>query len=397
MKEKLVLKLNELIEAGSKKSQLEEEIGLPANSLSAVLSSKKEMPDSWVEKIKTFLNKKEPQTKLVVEKSGLKEKPADHRFDKIRELNAKINSDFGEGTIMLFGDKPNTDVEVVSTGSLGLDEALVIGGLPRGRIIEIFGLESSGKTTIALHVIAEAQKKGLKCLLIDAENSFDPEYAANIGVEVEELSYCQPSCGEHGLEVADKQISSGQYGVVVIDSVAALVPKAELEGQMGDSKMGLHARLMSQACRKMTASISKTNTVCIFINQLRNKIGIAWGNPEVTTGGLALQFYASIRLDVRKLAQIKDGELSIGNKVKVKVVKNKLAPPFKTVEFDIIYGEGIDSIGEIIDAAILKNVIQKSGSWFAYGDVKLGQGRESLRTLLKDNAELLSEIKNKIA
>src|SRR5882762_6430211 len=297
--EELILRLNELVEAGEKKTTLEESIGLPKNSLSAVLSGANKMPQSWVTKIQSFLEtpiaEPIPQTKLVVEPTGIKEKPSDERMKKMREVMDKCNKDFGAGSVMFLGDKPMEGIEVISTGSLGLDMALGVGGLPRGRIVEIYGPESSGKTTIAIHVIAEAQKKDLNCIMIDAEHAFDPEYAKNFG--------------EQALEIADRAVVSGAYGVVVIDSVAALVPKGELEGEMGDSKMGLHARLMSQACRKMTGSISKTNTLCIFINQLRNKIGIVYGSPEVTTGGIALQFYSSIRLDVRRNAQIKDGEV----------------------------------------------------------------------------------------
>lgn len=336
------------------------------------------------------------ETKLIISENGLQEKPSDETNKKVNDLMDKINKDFGTGTLMRLGDKPNTGYDAISTGSLGLNEALGIGGLPRGRIVEISGPESSGKTTIAIHVIAEAQKIGLKCAIIDAEHAFDQDYAANLGVNIDTLLISQPDYGEQALEVADRLIESSMVGVVVIDSVAALVPKSELEGEMGESKMGLQARLMSQACRKMTASISKTNTLCIFINQLRDKIGITWGSPEVTTGGNALKFYASVRLDVRRMVQIKDGEVVLGNRTKVKVVKNKVAPPFKSAEFDIIYGEGINKIGEIIDAAVEKGVIQKSGSWYSYGIDKLGQGRDAVSQLLKDNEELLTEIENKI-
>ena len=287
-------------------------------------------------------------------------------------------------------------MEVVSTGSIGLDVALGIGGLPRGRVIEIYGPESSGKTTIAIHVIAEAQKKGGMCAIIDAEHAFDSNYAKKLGVDVDNLLISQPDYGEQGLEIADRLILSGALDVVVIDSVAALVPKGELEGEMGDSKMGLHARLMSQALRKLTATISKTNTICIFINQLREKIGVMFGNPETTTGGNALKFYASVRLDIRRMAQIKDGEEAVGNHVKVKVVKNKVAPPFRSAEFDIIFGEGISKMGEIIDMGVEFGIIQKSGSWFSYGADKLGQGRDSVRQLLIDNPELAAEIEAKI-
>jgi recombination protein RecA len=286
--------------------------------------------------------------------------------------------------------------EVVSTGSIGLDAALGIGGLPRGRVIEIYGPESSGKTTVATHVIAEAQKKGGMCAIIDAEHAFDSAYAQKLGVDIDNLLISQPDYGEQALEIADRLILSGALDVVVIDSVAALVPKGELEGEMGDSKMGLQARLMSQALRKLTATISKTNTICIFINQLREKIGVMFGNPETTTGGNALKFYASVRLDIRRMTQIKDGEEAIGNRVKVKVVKNKVAPPFRTAEFDLVFGEGISKIGEILDMGVEMGIINKSGSWFSYSDNKLGQGREAVKNLLKDNPELSNELETKI-
>ncbi|HLA58006.1 MAG TPA: recombinase RecA [Puia sp.] len=308
----------------------------------------------------------------------------------------KIDKDFGKGSVMMMNEKSTEPMEVVSTGSIGLDVALGIGGLPRGRVIEIYGPESSGKTTIATHVIAEAQKKGGMCAFIDAEHAFDSNYAKKLGVDVDNLLISQPDYGEQALEIADRLILSGALDVVVIDSVAALVPKGELEGEMGDSKMGLHARLMSQALRKLTATISKTNTICIFINQLREKIGVMFGNPETTTGGNALKFYASVRLDIRRMAQIKDGEEAIGNHVKVKVVKNKVAPPFRSAEFDIIFGEGISKMGEVIDMGVEFGIINKSGSWFSYGSDKLGQGRDSVRQLLLDNPELASEIEAKI-
>jgi recombination protein RecA len=308
----------------------------------------------------------------------------------------KIDKDFGKGSVMIMNEKSTEPMEVVSTGSIGLDVALGIGGLPRGRVIEIYGPESSGKTTIATHVIAEAQKKGGMCAFIDAEHAFDSNYAKKLGVDVDNLLISQPDYGEQALEIADRLILSGALDVVVIDSVAALVPKGELEGEMGDSKMGLHARLMSQALRKLTATISKTNTICIFINQLREKIGVMFGNPETTTGGNALKFYASVRLDIRRMAQIKDGEEAIGNHVKVKVVKNKVAPPFRSTEFDIIFGEGISKMGEIIDMGVEFGIINKSGSWFSYGSDKLGQGRDSVRQLLHDNPELATEIEAKI-
>src|SRR2546423_10308476 len=308
----------------------------------------------------------------------------------------KIDKDYGKGTVMMMNEKVDIQQEVVSTGSIGLDVALGIGGLPRGRVVEIYGPESSGKTTIATHVIAEAQKKGGMCAIIDAEHAFDSNYAQKLGVDVDNLLISQPDYGEQALEIADRLILSGALDVVVIDSVAALVPKGELEGEMGDSKMGLQARLMSQALRKLTATISKTNSCCIFINQLRDKIGVMFGNPEVTTGGNALKFYSSVRLDIRRMSQIKDGEEAVGNRVKVKVVKNKVAPPFRTAEFDIIFGEGISKIGEIIDMGVEMGIVQKSGSWFSYGTDKLGQGRDTVKQLLHDNPELAAEIENKI-
>ncbi|HTS43219.1 MAG TPA: recombinase RecA [Puia sp.] len=308
----------------------------------------------------------------------------------------KIDKDFGKGSVMLMNERSQDPMEVISTGSIGLDIALGIGGLPRGRVIEIYGPESSGKTTIAIHVIAEAQKKGGMCAIIDAEHAFDSSYAKKLGVDVDNLLISQPDYGEQALEIADRLILSGALDVVVIDSVAALVPKGELEGEMGDSKMGLQARLMSQALRKLTATISKTNTICIFINQLREKIGVMFGNPETTTGGNALKFYSSVRLDIRRLAQIKDGEEAVGNRVKVKVVKNKVAPPFRSAEFDIVFGEGISKMGEIIDMGVELGIVQKSGSWFSYGADKLGQGRDSVKQLLLDNPELATEIEGKI-
>src|SRR6266705_25773 len=308
----------------------------------------------------------------------------------------KIEKDFGKGSVMMMNEKGEAQQEVVSTGSIGLDVALGIGGLPRGRVVEVYGPESSGKTTIATHVIAEAQKKGGMCAIIDAEHAFDSSYAKRLGVDVDNLLISQPDYGEQGLEIADRLILSGALDVVVIDSVAALVPKGELEGEMGDSKMGLQARLMSQALRKLTATISKTNTICIFINQLREKIGVMFGNPETTTGGNALKFYASVRLDIRRMAQIKDGEEAIGNRVKVKVVKNKVAPPFRSAEFDIIFGEGISKTGEIIDMGVELSIIQKSGSWFSYNNDKLGQGRDAVKQLLTDNPEMANEIETKI-
>ena len=319
--------------------------------------------------------------------------------DKLKALKLtmdKIDKDYGKGSVMMMNEKAEVLQEVISTGSIALDSALGIGGLPKGRIVEIYGPESSGKTTIAIHVIAEAQKKGGMCAIIDAEHAFDSSYAQKLGVNVESLLISQPDYGEQALEIADRLILSGALDVVVIDSVAALVPKSELEGEMGDSKMGLHARLMSQALRKLTATIAKTNTICIFINQLREKIGVMFGNPETTTGGNALKFYASVRLDIRRTQQVKDGDEAIGNHVKVKVVKNKVAPPFRAAEFDIIFGEGISKAGEIIDMGTELDIINKSGSWYSYNDDKLGQGRESVKQLMLDNPELAAEIEAKI-
>jgi recombination protein RecA len=308
----------------------------------------------------------------------------------------KIDKDFGKGSVMMMNERSQEPMEAISTGSIGLDVALGIGGLPKGRVIEIYGPESSGKTTLAIHVIAESQKKGGMCAIIDAEHAFDSTYAKKLGVNVDNLLISQPDYGEQGLEIADRLILSGALDVVVIDSVAALVPKGELEGEMGDSKMGLQARLMSQALRKLTATISKTNCCCIFINQLRDKIGVMFGNPETTTGGNALKFYASIRLDIRRMAQIKDGDEAVGNRVKVKVVKNKVAPPFRIAEFDIIFGEGISKMGEIIDMGVEMNIIQKSGSWFSYDGNKLGQGRDAVKQLLTDNPGVATELEAKI-
>jgi recombination protein RecA len=308
----------------------------------------------------------------------------------------KIDKDYGKGSVMMMNEKGIAELEVVSTGSIGLDMALGIGGLPRGRIVEIYGPESSGKTTIATHVIAEAQKLGGICAIIDAEHAFDSGYAQKLGVDVDNLLISQPDYGEQALEIADRLILSGALDVVVIDSVAALVPKGELEGEMGDSKMGLQARLMSQALRKLTATIHKTNTICIFINQLREKIGVMFGNPETTTGGNALKFYASVRLDIRRISQLKDGDEAVGNRARVKVVKNKVAPPFRQAEFDIIFGEGISKMGEIIDMGVELGIIQKSGSWFSYEGNKLGQGRDAVKELVRDNPELSAEIEGKI-
>ncbi len=308
----------------------------------------------------------------------------------------KLDKTYGKGTIMRLGDNPIEPVDFIPTGSIGLDAALGIGGLPKGRVIEIYGPESSGKTTLALHAIAESQKNGGIAAFIDAEHAFDRFYAQKLGIDVENLLVSQPDNGEQALEIADNLIRSGAIDIIIIDSVAALTPKSEIEGEMGDSKMGLQARLMSQALRKLTSTISKTATCCIFINQLREKIGIMFGNPETTTGGNALKFYASVRLDIRKITQIKDGEEAVGNRVRVKVVKNKVAPPFRKAEFDIIFGEGISRGYEIIDLAVDQNIIKKSGSWFSYGDTKLGQGRDAVKKVLQDNPELCDELEKKI-
>lgn len=308
----------------------------------------------------------------------------------------KIEKSYGKGSIMRMGDKPVDDVQAIHSGSIALDMAMGIGGYPKGRVIEIFGPESSGKTTLAIHAIAEAQKVGGIAAFIDAEHAFDPTYAQKLGVDINELLISQPDNGEQALEIADSLIRSGAIDIIVIDSVAALTPKAEIEGEMGDSKMGLQARLMSQALRKLTGSISKTKTCVIFINQLRDKIGVMFGNPETTTGGNALKFYASVRLDIRKIGQLKDGDDVQGNHTRVKVVKNKVAPPFRKAEFDILFGEGISKIGEIIDLGVEINLIKKAGSWFSYGETKLGQGREGVKLLLKDNPELMEELEAKI-
>ncbi|MDE5418720.1 recombinase RecA [Labilibaculum sp. DW002] len=324
---------------------------------------------------------------------------ADINKEKLKALQLtmdKIDKTYGKGAIMRMGDNAIVDVPTISTGSLSLDMALGVGGLPRGRIVEIYGPESSGKTTLAIHAMAEVQKAGGIAAFIDAEHAFDRFYAEKLGVDTENLLISQPDNGEQALEIADQLIRSSAIDLVVIDSVAALTPKAEIEGEMGESKMGLQARLMSQALRKLTANINKTNTTCMFINQLREKIGVMFGNPETTTGGNALKFYASVRLDIRRVGQIKDGDEIQGNHTRVKVVKNKVAPPFRKAEFDIMYGEGISKTGEIIDLGVDYNIIKKSGSWFSYGDVKLGQGREAVKRLITDNVELAEELEAKI-
>jgi len=329
----------------------------------------------------------------------MKEKMSSEKEAKLKALQLtldKLDKAYGKGTVMKMGDKAVEEVEVIASGSLGLDLALGVNGYPKGRIIEIYGPESSGKTTLTLHAIAEAQKAGGIAAFIDAEHAFDRNYAEKLGVDIENLIISQPDNGEQALEIAENLIRSGAIDIVVIDSVAALTPKSEIEGEMGDSKMGLHARLMSQALRKLTGTISKTHCTVFFINQLREKIGVMFGNPETTTGGNALKFYASVRLDIRRSSQIKDGENVIGNRTKVKVVKNKVAPPFKTAEFDIMYGEGVSKTGEILDLAVEFEIIKKAGSWFSYGDTKLGQGRDAVKVLIKDNPELADELEQKI-
>jgi len=334
---------------------------------------------------------------MAVDKS--KENAEKLRQEKLKSLEATLGSiekSYGKGAVMRLGDTAIEKVASISSGSIALDDALGVGGFPKGRVVEIYGPESSGKTTLALHMIAEAQKAGGIAAFIDAEHAFDRLYAEKLGVDTQNLFVSQPDHGEQALEIADSLIRSAAIDVVVIDSVAALTPKSEIDGEMGDSKMGLHARLMSQALRKLTANISRTGTICVFINQLREKIGVMFGNPETTTGGNALKFYASVRLDIRRISQIKDGESISGNRVRVKVVKNKVAPPFKKAEFDIIYGVGISKIGEIIDLGVDLNIIKKSGSWFSYGETKLGQGRDAVKGLLADNPEMAEELTQKI-
>ncbi|MCQ8279521.1 recombinase RecA [Acetobacteraceae bacterium KSS8] len=320
-------------------------------------------------------------------------------MDKSKALEGaltQIERAFGKGSIMRMGQRTNDTVDVVSTGSLGLDIALGIGGLPRGRIIEIYGPESSGKTTMALHVIAEAQKKGGVCAFVDAEHALDPGYARKLGVDIDNLLISQPDAGEQALEIADTLVRSGAIDVLVVDSVAALVPRAELEGDMGDSHVGLHARLMSQALRKLTGTVSRSNTMIIFLNQIRMKIGVMFGSPETTTGGNALKFYASVRLDIRRIGQIKEKDEVVGNQTRVKVVKNKMAPPFKQVEFDIMYGEGVSKMGELIDLGVKANIVEKSGAWFSYDSTRIGQGRENSKQFLRDHPEMADAIENKI-
>jgi len=331
-----------------------------------------------------------PQLRLVEKDSMDKQKALDAALSQIERA-------FGKGSIMKLGARENTvETEVISTGSLGLDIALGIGGLPRGRIVEIYGPESSGKTTLALHAIAQAQKQGGTCAFVDAEHALDPTYARKLGVNIDELLISQPDAGEQALEIADTLVRSGAIDVLVVDSVAALVPRAELEGEMGDSHVGLHARLMSQALRKLTGSISKSNCLVIFINQIRLKIGVMFGNPETTTGGNALKFYASVRLDIRRIGAIKDRDAVVGNQTRVKVVKNKMAPPFRVVEFDIMYGEGVSKVGELLDLGIQAGVVEKSGAWFSYDGTRIGQGRENAKTYLRNNPDMAKSIEDKI-
>jgi len=396
-------------------SQIEADLGMPSGTLAKAKKGVRELPDKWDKPLTEYFFKIKPdkiwngvpgavkeKVKIEVNKTAQKENILPNsNLTKIRELNAKINKDFGEGTVIIWGEEKHEGYGIIPTGSLGLDIALGIGGLPRGRIVEIFGNESCGKTTLALCVIANAQKLGLRCLLIDAENAFDPEYAEALGIKTDDLEYCLPAFGEEGLEVADRKICSGDFGVVVIDSVAALVPKGELESQMGDSKMGLHARLMSQACRKMVGTIGKSNTLCIFINQIRHKIITQyWENPETTTGGKALQFYASVRLEVKRSTtkdnSVMNGDIKEGNLTTVKVVKNKCAPPFRQSQFNILYGVGIDRLSEIVDLGIEFKIITQSGAWFSYNDSKLGHGKPNVKEVLEANPEMANEIENKI-
>ena len=324
------------------------------------------------------------------------DKERDAKLKALQLTMDKLEKTYGKGAVMKMGDQPAVDIASISSGSLGLDLALGIGGFPKGRVVEIYGPESSGKTTLAIHAIAEAQKAGGIAAFIDAEHAFDRFYAENLGVDIEELIIAQPDSGEQALEITDNLIRSGAVDIIIIDSVAALTPKSEIEGEMGDSKMGLHARLMSQALRKLTASISKTGCTCIFINQLREKIGVMFGNPETTTGGNALKFYASVRLDIRRSTQLKDGDNVIGNRTRVKVVKNKVATAYRKAEFDIMYGKGVSKVGEIVDLGVEYGVVKKSGSWFSYGETKLGQGRDAVKRLLEDNLELATELEEKI-
>lgn len=403
-------RINEMLVAlkaseGLTVATIEKEIGVSGGTINKAAKGVRGLSDENFEKLEKFFKDKldikpaiEKQT-VVTPKGKIKSVVSVEGQKMMRDTMDSLNKRFGAGTIMTFGEKPDTKYETISTGSFGLDNALGIGGLPRGRIVEIYGWESSGKTTIALNAIADAQRQGLKCLLVDAENAFDPEYAAILGVNVDELQYCQPSCGEEALETVDVMLQSGTIGLVVIDSVAALVPKAELSGEMGESKMGLHARLMSQACRKLVGLVAKSNTLVIFINQLRLKIGMVFGNPEVTTGGMALQFYASVRLEVRRSLSEKNavmnGEVKEGNLTTVKVVKNKCAPPFRTSTFNIIYGQGINRTEEVLVAAIKGEVVKKTNKSISYGTIELGKNLEEAESFLNDNEETKKEIEVK--
>lgn len=388
-------------------SAIEKELGFSNGLIGKAAKGIAELSDEKMEMLRKYFNEKIPASKpiekqvVVTPKGEVKSVPSKKAISSMNDVMEKMNKRFGAGTVMTFGDRPDTKYDTISTGSFGLDRALGIGGLPRGRMVEIFGWESSGKTTISLNCIADAQRQGLKCLLIDAEAAFDPEYAKQLGVNVDTLNYCQPSCGEDALEVADTYIRSGEIGLVVIDSVAALVPKAELAGEMGDSKMGLHARLMSQACRKLVNLVADTNTLVIFINQLRLKIGMVFGNPEVTTGGMALQFYASVRMQVsRSLAKesfiVNENNEREGNLTTVKVIKNKTSPPFTTATFNIMYGFGIDRVQEVVVAAVKANIIEKKGSHYSYKTTPLGQGLKQVQEFLESNPELATEIESKI-
>lgn len=412
MNEQLEQMLNYLKENGFPLSKIEQELEFSNGLLGKAKKGETKLSEEKFNILKNYYEENIPKVVEVIKEQNGHEKSKPHvegvkllkkefvdNSEKIKALRLamdKIDKDFGKGNVMFMNEKPVEELSVIPTGSIALNMALGIGGLPRGRIVEIYGPESSGKTTLTLHIIAECQKQNGVCAFIDAEHAFDEEYAKSIGVNTSSLLISQPDYGEQALEIVDRLISSKGIDVIVVDSVAALVPKGELEGQMGDSKMGLHARLMSQACRKLTATVSKTNTLLIFINQLRSKIGIVMGNPEVTTGGNALKFYASVRLDIRRQAAIVDGDQQIGNRTKVKVVKNKCAPPFKIAEFDINYGKGIDREGELIDIGSGLEIIKKSSSWYSYNDSKIGQGREAVKDVLRTNPEMANEIENKI-
>lgn len=413
MNEKIDVILNELKEAGFATSKIEMELGFSNGLLGKARKGETNLSEDKFTALDNFykinlpkLPVIEKENKPAIDKSIIEKVKKSistvpkNTYEKLETLKLtidKINKDFGEGSVMCMGDVVKKQDNVISTGSIALNEALGIGGLPCGRMIEIYGQESSGKTTLAIHVIVEAQRLGGRCAIVDAEQAFDPDYAEKLGVDLDRLEICQPDYGEQGLEIADRLIETKSFNVVIVDSVAALIPKRELEGEAGDSAMGRQALIMSQACRKMVASVAKTNTLLIWINQLRSRIGgMPNQSPWITTGGNALKFFCSVRLDISSIAKLKDGEEIIGNRAKVKVVKNKMAPPFKNAEFDILFGLGIDKIGEIIDVASSLNIIKKSGSWFSYEESKLGQGRESVRQLLKDHSELLSEIELKI-